>query len=89
MPNPTIPPQPPVQPEHKGVAGYVVATVVILAVVVVGLLYFWMNRGAENTDPQSTMQGVNTQQASDEAVDIEADLEATDVENLDAELNAS
>jgi len=35
------------------------------------------------------LESINTQSELDDTASIEADLDATDIENLDAELNAS
>ncbi|OHA89620.1 MAG: hypothetical protein A3C70_02595 [Candidatus Zambryskibacteria bacterium RIFCSPHIGHO2_02_FULL_43_14] len=66
--------------------GPIIGIIVILAIIILGGLYFW-NQRADVTD--QTVESINTQNVSDEAAAIEADLNATDIENLDAELNAS
>jgi hypothetical protein len=77
--------------ESGGSAGPVVATIIILAVIVLGALYFWDQRDAveEEVNVDATVETIETQDESDETSSIEADLEATDVESLDAEFNAS
>lgn len=77
--------------ESGGSAGPVVATIIILAVIVLGALYFWDQRDAveEEVNVEATVETIETQDESDETSSIEADLEATDVESLDAEFNAS
>ncbi len=57
---------------------------VVGVVVLVGLVYFWSNR-SEYTNTNDTLDGQST---SDEVIDIEADLNSTDVENVDYDLNA-
>lgn len=67
-------------------SGPIIGIVVILAIIILGGLYFWSQR-ADVAD--QAVESINAQDTSDEAAAIEADLNATDVENLDAELNAS
>lgn len=71
-----------------GSTGLIIGAVVILAIIVLGGLYFWGQR-ANDALLNETVESINTQSSSDEAAAIEADLDATDIENLDAELNAS
>jgi hypothetical protein len=56
---------------------------VVGVVVLVGLVYFWSNRS--EYDSADSLENQNT---SDEVLDIEADLDSTDVENVDYDLNA-
>lgn len=76
--------------EKNGSAGPIVAVLIILALVILGGLYFWDQRedGAE-TMTDETLEFIDTQSELDGAASIEADLNATDVENLDSEINAS
>ena len=79
-------------PAQQSSVGTWVAALVILAVVVAGALYFWGQRGVEMMDDAgetAALQSINTQSSSDEAAAIEADLNATDIDTIDAELNAS
>ncbi|MDP3763932.1 MAG: hypothetical protein Q8Q92_04845 [bacterium] len=69
-----------------GSAGLIIGVIVILAIVILGGLYFWGQR-ANNSD--AVTDTISTPSTSDEAAVIEADLNTTDIENLDAELNAS
>ena len=71
--------------EGGGLSGPVIGVIVILAIIILGGLYFWSQRAGND----AVIDEINTQSGSDEASDIEADLNATDIENLDAELNAS
>lgn len=91
MNNP-VPPKPPMPEAHSNGAGTWIAAVVIIAALVVGAFYFWnQHEGAvmdEATDT-AALQSINSQSTSDETSSIEADLNATDVETIDAELNAS
>lgn len=76
---------------EKSGSGLTIAAIVILIIVVLAGLYFWIERsGSETNGPtDESMEAIETQSASDDTTSIEADLEATDVENLDAEFNAS
>lgn len=72
-----------------GSAGPIIGVVVILAIIVLGGLYFWKERNAmapEATE-NASIESIKNQSESDDAASIEADLDATDVENIDAELN--
>ena len=68
-----------------GPSGPIIGAIVILAIIILGGLYFWSQRAGND----AVIDEINTQSGSDEASAIEADLNATDIENLDAELNAS
>lgn len=66
-------------------ASPIIGAIVILAILILGGLYFWSQRSGND----AMIEEINTQTNSDAAATIEADLNATDIENLDAELNAS
>ena len=73
-------------------AGPIIGIIVILAIIILGGLYFWrqrVNEEAYEAESEETMEAINTQSESDDASSIEADLNNTDIDNLDAELNAS
>ena len=83
-------------PQEKTV-GPIVGAVIIVVVLVLGGLYFWGQKIAEErTTPQTAeeileapdevLESLEQQGASDEIEDIEKDLNATELENLDAEL---
>ncbi len=55
---------------------------IVAVVVLAGLAYFWNERAG---DP--ALNSVESQSSSDEIVDIEADLEATDVDSVDYDLS--
>jgi uncharacterized protein HemX len=80
---------PAMEPQKNGSTGTVVAAVVILAILVVGALYFWKERSYQAPDTDQSVESITTQGTSDDTASIEADLESTDVDNLDAELNAA
>ena len=72
-------------------AGPIIGIIVILAIVILGGLYFWSQRSAteDSSATDKTVETINIQSSSDNPSSIEADLNTTDIENLDAEINAS
>lgn len=88
------------QPEKKSV-GPLVAVIIILALIIIGGLYFLKERSAQNDyvpqveNEDNLTASLQQQGTSDDLNSIEADLNATNIENLDqgaaafqAELNA-
>lgn len=73
--------------------GPVIGVIIILAVIVLGGLYFWGQRAdkedALEDNTAAELDEIGSQSSSDNASSIEADLNSTQIENLDAELNAS
>ncbi len=97
-PQPQVPTPTPVQPQSTpvmptvghGNVGSLVAVIVILAAVIIGALYFWNQRaGVEVMDNTLETETIPAQSTSDATADIDADLNSTDVDNIDAGLNAS
>ncbi|MDB5253971.1 MAG: hypothetical protein JWL80_37 [Parcubacteria group bacterium] len=79
---------------EEGSVGPVIATIIILAVIVLGGLYFWHERSASNAlDPYATStdvtSGINNVSSSDDTSSIEADLNSTDTTTVDGTINAS
>ena len=74
--------------ESGSSAGPIIGAIVILAVIIFGALYLWGQR-EESQALNQELDTINIQSDSDETADIEADLNSTEIENLDAELNAS
>lgn len=85
--------------ENKSSVGSIIGTIVIIAIIILGGLYFWGKRIEENkskenliTDftpgtEETTRTGVEGDiSASDELDVLEAELNATVVDGLDAEL---
>jgi len=77
-------------PENKTQWGPIVGVIIIVALIVLGGLYMWSRWSDRapappdvNSDP--LVQELETQSSSDKASDIEADLNATDLGNLDAD----
>lgn len=76
--------------ETGGSAGPIIGIVVILVIVVLAGLYFWNQRSGDVLPlPEGIEESLGTQSESDESASIEADLEATDVEIIDIDVNAS
>jgi hypothetical protein len=77
-------------PQTEGSAGPVIGTIIILAVIVLGGLYFWGQRTKapvmDQTQVQEKVQSIQTQSSSDTPSDIKADLDATQIDNIDAQL---
>ena len=76
--------------EGGGSLGPIIGGIVILVIIILGGLYFWGQR-VNDSDAviDGSVESINMQSDSDAAAAIEADLDATDVENLDSEINAS
>jgi uncharacterized protein YxeA len=75
---------------EEGSVGPVIATIIILAVIVLGGLYFWHERSATDTlDPYATSTDVTVGSSSDDTNSIEADLNSTDTTTVDGTINAS
>lgn len=73
---------------NKSALGPTLGVIIILAVIVVGSLYFWGQRSVKKPAPQtatssSDIQRLKTQSGSDDISSIEADLKATNFNNLD------
>ncbi len=79
----------PPQTNGNGSAGSLIAIIVVLALVIVGALFFWQRSddSPETAGTEESMESITTQSDSDATTDIEADLNATDIDSLDAELN--
>lgn len=88
-------------PETHPSMGPIIGTIVIIAVLAVGGLYYWgaqLNR-EEAQEAMNSEMATTTEEAaptadellnvnsSDEIADIEADLQLSNFDNLDAELN--
>lgn len=80
-------PQTPPHSEGSSV-GLIIGIVIILAIVILGGLYFWGQKDQVMNEDTNT-PAENVESADNETNSIEADLDSTDIENLDAEINAS
>ncbi len=73
--------------------GPAIAIVIVLAMIILGGFYFWGER-SKSTDtileatPEQMISAIETQSTSDESSSIEADLNSTELDNIDAELQA-
>lgn len=81
---------PPMQADvNKKSAGPLIAVIIILALIIIGGLYFLRTRSAQPAYVPTTPEGdvvtesLNKQGNSDDLNSIEADLNATNLDNLD------
>jgi len=75
--------------QNKSGIGSIIGTVVIIALIILGGLYFWGKRIEEAKFKQDLVtDDVPEQTENDELSSIEADLNGTNLDNLSAELNA-
>lgn len=65
--------------------GAIIGIIIILAIILLGALYFWNNNAEAPLDDEQ-VNALNTQSESDEISSIEADLNATDIQNLDGDM---
>ena len=72
---------------NKKSVGPLIAVIIILALIIIGGLYFLKQRTSQKVYPAATSDTVtdslNKQSSSDDLNSIEKDLKATDVNNLD------
>ena len=89
--------------ENKSSIGSIIGTIIVIAIIILGGLYFWGKRIDEARLQKDLVSGENTQVEADENMEantiksvnssddyssIEADLNSTNLDNLDAELQA-
>lgn len=96
---------PPTQtPEEKSSWGSAIGIILIVAVIIIGGLYFWGQKIDERLSeyegqnitvedilnaPDSQLEALSEEQStSTDITDIESDLDMTDLDNLDTELDA-
>lgn len=98
----TTPPTP--APEEKSSWGSAIGIILIVAVIIIGGLYFWGQKIDERMSeyeagdvtvedilnaPDSQLEALSEEQStSTDITDIEEDLNTTDLDELDAELDA-
>ena len=90
--------------QNKSSIGSIIGTIVIIAVIILGGLYFWGKRVEEaklrqslvtDSTPQQQTNEVNeaavikSVSSTDDLPSIEADLNSTKLDNLGAEVNAT
>lgn len=84
------------EPTREGSLGPVIGVIVILAIIIIGGLYFWSTRpkasntaaDAAATSSDADIQSIQSQGTSDDAAAIQADLNATNVDSVDSGLQA-
>ena len=89
------------RPENKSSIGSIIGTIIIIAIIILGGLYFWGKRLEENKLKQNLVKESTTQteeyneaaaiksvSSSDDLNSIQADLNSTKTENLDTEINS-
>lgn len=96
------PQQPEQSGSNKKSVGPIIGIAIIVVIIIFGGLYYWggkinnqeLREIQENTTPEeiltqedASLESLQVQSTSDEIVDIEADLDLTDLENLDTELD--
>lgn len=88
--------------ENKSSIGSIIGTIIIIALIILGGLYFWGKRIEDSRNIQNlTSEDIVTDEeianeadsikqtsSSDSIQSIEADLSATDINNIDAELDS-
>lgn len=83
---------------HEKPVGPAIATIIIVLILIIGAFYFWgsklekvspadENMTAESilAQPDASLDALKTQGTSDEISSIEQDINATDLQNLNAE----
>src|SRR3989344_3245973 len=89
---------PPQASQEEGSVGALIGSIIVVAVIVIGGIYFWMTRSGETPSTETSPLGQTVppdqetaallnQGTSDEISDIENDLNATNLNNLDAGMN--
>ena len=89
------------QPQNKSSIGSIIGTVIIIAIIILGGLYFWGKRIEESNLKQDLVENNQTEEikpteadsikkvsSSDDLNSIEADLNSTNLDNLGAEMNS-
>ena len=86
--------------QNKSGIGSIIATIIIIALIILGGLYFWGKRVEESKMKQDLVTGSDQMTPGDETANvnnassddlnsIEADLNATNMDNLGAEMDAT
>ncbi len=88
--------------QNKSSIGSIIGTIVIIAIIILGGLYFWGKRveeakmrqslvtdeAGQQTNQTDEASSIRTTSNSDDLNSIEADLNSTNLNNLNAEMNA-
>lgn len=78
----------PLQPEKKSV-GPTIGLVIVVILIILGGIYFWnqqQNKDSDSMAVENEAMMIKEQGTSNEVSSIEADLNATNLDNLDQEL---
>ncbi|MHB1330495.1 MAG: hypothetical protein ACYCY6_00815 [Minisyncoccota bacterium] len=82
------------EPNNENSVGPVIAIIIVLAMIILGGLYFWGERTKDMNDvvPESQVDevtaSISSQSSSDEISSIEEDLENTNVLDLGSDLES-
>ena len=69
--------------ENESKVGPMIGSIIIILIIVIGGIYFWMQRTAVN-DIADTKSAVT----EEEVEDIESDLDTLDIDSIDTEIEA-
>ena len=91
--------EPQLQPQNKSSIGSIIGTIIIIAIIILGGLYFWGKRieeakikenlvmeQASSTAEENEAAAINSMSSSDDLSSIEADLNNSNLNGLDSEL---
>ena len=83
-------PQEQMLPQKTSIGAFI-GIIIVIIIIILGGMYFWGKRielqQKMSGEKDSATEILKNQSASDELTDIEADANATDLNNLDTELN--
>jgi len=71
---------------NKSSMGGIVGTIIIIALIVLGGLYFWGKQLKESRSLENLGTEETSEMTTDELNTMESDLQSADLDNLDAEL---
>ena len=80
--------------EEKSGVGAIIGAIIVIVIIVLGGLYVWGGKLLQNADSPAMTEDAQTdslssQSSSDEVSDISKDLEAVDLNSLDAGIDAA
>ena len=82
-------------PDNKSSIGSIIGTIIVIAIIILGGLYFWGKRVDEAKMKQDLVSGENTENATDgteenmEANSIKSVNDSDDLNSIEAELKAT
>lgn len=82
-------PNQPLGTAKEGRTGPTIGIIIVVIVLILVGLYFWGKRLQNGETVDSATNALQEQSASDELDDIETDLDATMIEELDSDLEAA